>query len=171
MQAYCANPYECTAEHPNSVYKLAERGSVVELLGHEDATSDLQKRVTHFIHVNRMDNIVKYMHRYAGKSLGFKPDTSMLTRIGRFAELEKLKDNMSDTLRRLVNMGLDAYEQVKELDSLDAATDVEGLPPAPEESTPEPASVPEPVPTPEPEAAPESTPEPEEENTNGDFVF
>lgn len=150
LQPFCENPYECTEHHPNSIYQVAKRGTVEELWDYAKATTELNKRVTHFIESNELPFIAKFLNDNSGKALGTKLDTQTLTRLGRFIEFSKLQDNNSEAIRRLIQAGLSAFEVQHQLEGnlkVKSMPDLEELKPIPEEEptpAPEAPEVPEP---------------------------
>lgn len=173
LQPYCNSPHECTSDHPNSIYTVAERGSVQELLTYRDASEELKKRVDHFVANNELPFITQFLHDYAGKSFSTKLDTQMLTRLARYIEKASLQSNVSEGFRRLLAMGLDVFEAHNMLESNIKVTpvpDIEELKPVPKPEEEKKANitgtgVPVPVRRATPADVPNPYPETEESET------
>jgi hypothetical protein len=181
LQPYCAETGDCTEDHPNCVYTVAKRGTVIEMLDYKAASAELDRRVKHFIETNDLPYIAKFIHEYGSRALCAKADVHTLTRIARFIEAENLQGNVSEAIRRLLTMGLEAFEARNMLSNemLEAAVIPDELPPVPEtaaepEKKPTIKTTSEPVPVPVKKAEPEPVPEAssvDDEPTDDEFVF
>lgn len=161
MQPYCANPYECTVDHPNSLENVAERGSIIEdFVTHEQASRTLKNRISYMIARHENPFVARFLHENAGKPIQTRMDVALMTRLAQYMHLTG-SINVSETIRELVEVGLREYEKanhvnlsLKPIEFPDTLPEPEEFNPV-KEPEPEPVVMPEPIEEPNQEAAPE----------------
>lgn len=130
LAAYCANPYECMEDHPNSLVNVAKRGEIFELLSYKEAANELERRIEKYLEKHDQPFIAKFLRENTGKAMGTKMDSKLMTRFARYMEVNNL-DSISDAMRALIDTALTAFERKHNLDPNFMAQELpDDIPPA-----------------------------------------
>lgn len=109
LDAYCYNPFDCSDDHPNNLYRATQRGSVIQMVTHEEASKLFLERMAKKKAEGDTDFVSSFLHQHAGKSHCTRLSNENLIRLARYMQ-DKDIDTIYNALQQCVLDALDSYE-------------------------------------------------------------